>query len=149
LRYTRIVASHSAFITRRRATADRSALLLPTPRRRRSLRKHHGTFRGLLHARCLIGVALGGDLCDGDTIPPKLDQALRTRLTKAALRVDAAMASEGRKRIRLLKKARGLMGVVGRKAAAAHASKKPDKRISSPCASGLGTLVSAVQADLS
>jgi hypothetical protein len=104
---------------------------------------------GLAHARCLIGVALAGDLCDGETIPSKLDHALRARLTKAAARLDAAIGSDGRKRRRLLEKVRRAMTAVGRKAAAAGRSTRSGRQISSSCVSGLGELVSAIQRDLS
>jgi len=103
---------------------------------------------GLSHARCLIEVALAGDLCD-EALPPKLDRALRARPTRTAVRLDAALASEGRKRVRLLKKARGMIAVVGKKAATAGSSKQAAKKISSSCASGLDDLVSALQHDLS
>ena len=101
------------------------------------------------HARCLIDVALAGDLCDGGTIPPKLEQKLRALLAKTGVRVDGAIAKEGAKRVRLLKKARKMITAVGRKAAAAQKSKNPAKQISAPCAGGLGQLVSSIQADLS
>jgi cysteine-rich repeat protein len=103
----------------------------------------------LAHARCLIDVALAHDLCQGETMPAKLDRALRARLTKVGARLDAAIASEGRKRTRLLKKVRGAIAAVGRKATTARDAKTATKRISPSCATGLGGLVSAVQADLS
>jgi hypothetical protein len=108
-----------------------------------------GTLRGLAHAACLIDAMLAGDLCVGETVPPKLNRVLRARLTRAAARLDVAMASEGRKRLRAIKKVRAAVTAVGRKAAAAGNSTRSGKQISSSCASGLGTFVSAVQRDLS
>ena len=107
------------------------------------------TVTGLAHARCLIDFALAHDLCDGETVPPKLDRALRGRLTKTGARLDAAMKSDGRKRARLVKKARATITGVGKKAATARNASKSAKQISPSCASGLGELVSKVQSDLS
>jgi hypothetical protein len=104
---------------------------------------------GLAHARCLIDDVLAGALCDGETVPSKLDRALRARLTRAGAKLDLAIASDGKKRVRLLKKVRAAIAAVGKKAGAAEKSRKPSKRISSSCAGRFGDLVSAIGRDLS
>ena len=64
-------------------------------------------------------------------------------------RLDTVAGSEGRKRVRLLKKARSALAVVNRKAAAAVKSNRADQRISSTCDGEIGGLVDAVKADVS
>ena len=104
---------------------------------------------GIARARCLIAAALARDLCDGETVPTKVDRALRAQLEKAADRLAAAATSEGRKRARMLKMAGSGLSATNRKAAAAAKSKKAAHRISSDCKAQIGGLVSAVEADAS
>ncbi len=59
-----------------------------------------------------------------------------------------AIGENGVKRARLIKKARGRLDVVSRKAAAAAGAKKPKKRITPACAASLSTFVSEVEGDL-
>ncbi len=104
---------------------------------------------GIARARCLIAAALASDLCDGETVPTKVDRALRAQLAKAGDRLTAAATSEGRKRARMLKTAGSVLGAANRKAAAAAKSKKAARRISSDCRLRIGELVSAIEADAS
>lgn len=104
---------------------------------------------GIARARCRIEAALGSDLCDGETVPTKLDRALRTQLAKASDRLAAAATSEGRKRARMLKIAGSMLSAANRKAAAAAKSKKAARHISLECKARIGGLVSAIEADAS
>jgi hypothetical protein len=87
-------------------------------------------------------------LC-GEALPAKLDAGLRARLRAVIGRLDAAAAASGKKRVRLLKKARGPLGAVGRKTRAAAKSKRSQRRISPACAGAIDGLVDEVGAALS
>ena len=104
---------------------------------------------GIARARCRLDVALAGSLCAGEAVPAKLDGGVRARLRVVVARLDAAVTAEGKKRARLLKKVRGPLGAVDRKAAAAAKSKQASKRLSPSCSGAIGGLVAAVRADLS
>lgn len=104
---------------------------------------------GIARARCRIATALASDLCDGETVPTKVDRALRAQLEKVADRLSAAATSEGRKRARMLKLAGSVLSAANRKAAAAEKSKKAARHISSDCKARITGLVSAIDADAS
>ncbi len=106
-------------------------------------------FSGPALGRCRLDVALDAPLCGADPVPAKFDRKLRARLQSVVVRLDKASASEGRKRARLLRKARGALQAVGRKAAAAGKSKRASKAITPGCANTLGRLVETVTGDLS
>jgi hypothetical protein len=103
---------------------------------------------GIARSRCLIDAALAGPLCDDEIIPDKTDRALRARLNVVAARLDDATGSDGRKRVRLLKRAAGALKAVRRKALAASKSRKLSKRISAACNGEIDGLVQAIAADV-
>lgn len=78
----------------------------------------------------------------------KLYRAIRARLQAAADRLDVAAASDGRKRVRALKKARAALTAVARKAAAVSKSRKPAKQISTSCAGEIEGSVGAIEASV-
>ena len=104
--------------------------------------------QGLARTRCELEEALAHPLCGAETVPAKLDHALRAKLGAADTSLGQALSVGGAKDRRLLKRVRHDLAGVKQQSAVAARSKSAKRRISAACAAMLKQLVGAEMAGL-
>jgi hypothetical protein len=103
---------------------------------------------GIPRAVCTPDAALAVPLCGAETLPPKVDKGIRSRLGGARTQLANADGQSEKPLAKRLKRARrALTGAVTR-ANRAAAAKNAHKRISADCADSIATIVDRVRAEL-
>jgi hypothetical protein len=104
--------------------------------------------QGVARTRCELEEALAHPLCGAETVPAKLDHALRANLGAADTSLGQALGVGGAKERRLLKRVRHELAGVRQQSAVAARSKRAKRRISASCAAMLKQFVDAEKAEL-
>jgi len=103
---------------------------------------------GIAHALCRLDGALRAPLCGSETVPPGVDGALRTKLTRARDLLEIAGTRSGKKLARVLRRSRRALTATANRARRAAAATRPAKHVSAECAAALTSLAGDTKADL-
>lgn len=103
---------------------------------------------GIAHALCRLDVALRAPLCGTDAVPPRVDGALRKKLTRARDLLETAGVKTGKPLTRVLRRSRKALTGTANRALRAAAATRPAKHVSNECAATMTSLAGATKADI-
>jgi hypothetical protein len=103
---------------------------------------------GIAHALCRLDGALRAPLCGTETIPTRVDGALRRKLTRARDLLETAGGRSGKALTRVLRRSRRALNAAGVRAGRAAQANKPRKHMSGACAQTMTSLVGETRADI-
>ncbi|MGH7896258.1 MAG: hypothetical protein ACREQL_16450 [Candidatus Binatia bacterium] len=103
---------------------------------------------GIPRAVCLLDAAIAAPLCGTETLPPKVDKGVRSRLGGARTQLANADGQSGKPLAKRLKRARRALAAAVTRASKAAAAKSTQKRISTDCAGSIATIADRVMAEL-